>query len=364
MLEADMEMNGMENSDNNMERRIMPDEELLEGKESLEIGFLAFEGLRSRHHHHILQAKSGSEGSGSEGSGAEDTDMEGSGMDGSGAEYDGSGGEGSGTEGSGGEGLEHMEPGEQLVLPLEPELQITQVISSHPPDLVYVEPVSYDGASYPFLPPEEVVLPDTAGETAPHIVYPAPLDAADSAGLGASSELYSPIASAESFAPASSADPVFSSDLPGIDINSEIPASFISSELPSPSISLAEPAIATGPDSSSLNQPSAYISSGLPSYGADLYQSAPYISSEPSYHSSNLDQSASFSSSELSYPTFSLDQSAASINSELPAPVIGDFPTTIIISQVQEPATNSEFFSSATSSEYDVISGQPSLSII
>ena len=119
------------------------------------------------------------EGSGLEGSAAEDLGFEGSGAEGSGLE--GSGHDGLSDEGSGSgdaELVDHMDAGGAagglLVLSEEPELIPAAVAPSNPPDLVYVEPVSYDGASYPFLPPQEVVVPDITGEAAPHVVYPEP----------------------------------------------------------------------------------------------------------------------------------------------------------------------------------------------
>ena len=185
----DMEMNAMENS--NLERRMM-EVDLSDTKEAIEMGFLAFGGLRARHNH-LAKISMVPEGSGFEGSAAleakfDGSGVEGSGLEGSGAEdasFEGSGAEGSGAEGSGieGSGLpedqSHMEGSGELLLPPEPMLEIVTSYSPDisPPELSYVDPVQYDGASYPYLP--LVAVPDTAGETAPHVVYPAPVSSWD-----------------------------------------------------------------------------------------------------------------------------------------------------------------------------------------
>ncbi len=61
------------------------------------------------------------------------------------------------------------EAGGELAVPPEPMLEI--VTSAAAP-----EPVSYDGASYPYFPgaeaPPTAPLSDTDGETVPHVVYP------------------------------------------------------------------------------------------------------------------------------------------------------------------------------------------------
>jgi hypothetical protein len=182
---------------------------------------------------------SGSEGSGSEGSGlvgVKNSNGEGDGYEGSGAEgsglkglvLEGSGGfiyveffEGSGYDlgdsGSGGGepsegeqftttaavsasgGLSEAEqptlaiaasgsgdlptataaPGGELELPPEPIIVAApgspELFDSATPE--YVEPLTYDGASYPYFPSgpqpaEPPILLDTDGETVPHVVYP------------------------------------------------------------------------------------------------------------------------------------------------------------------------------------------------
>jgi len=211
----------------------------IEGNDLPEQGFLAFGGMRARQNHHIVGENgegSGDEGSGVEGSAFENDQIEGSGFEGSGDEGSGSlyvvlyaesnldldesgfieAGpwvviplEGSGleelfsVEGSGqeeqypAEGQGEQSPAEgqgeqstaegtsqaattqeskpsaggaggELEVPPEPMLEI--VTSAAAP-----EPVSYDGASYPYFPGAEAPtapLSDTDGETVPHVVYP------------------------------------------------------------------------------------------------------------------------------------------------------------------------------------------------
>ena len=221
-----MEMNNEETSPLIMERDLLhADSTSIEGNDLPEQGFLAFGGMRARQNHHIVGENgegSGDEGSGVEGSAFENDQIEGSGFEGSGDEGSGSlyvvlyaesnldlddsgfieAGpwvviplEGSGleelfsVEGSGqeeqytaeGQGEQSTaegsaqeskpsagEAGGELEVQPEPMLEI--VTSAAAP-----EPVSYDGASYPYFPGAEAPpapLSDTDGETVPHVVYP------------------------------------------------------------------------------------------------------------------------------------------------------------------------------------------------